>query len=352
MSTAAVSQSAPVQLSRGSEWAKWDLHIHSPLSGLNNQFPRLANGQPDWDAYVEKLETLTDIHVIGITDYFSIEGYRKILEFRNQGRLKHFSLILPNIEFRLDRIITTSQGPRRLNYHVIFSDKLTPEEIEEHFLHELKFSYEGDPQRADLNLSVRRSNLELLGNRLKTKHKKFDDNRSDFEIGCMTATVDPGKIKEVLQNKEQVFGGKYLIVLAEEYLSLLNWDGQDHLTRKILLQGADGIISANPQTGRWARGEGDLSVEQFRSEFKSLKPCLHGCDTHCLDVIGKPAESRYCWIKAEHTFEGLKQVLYEPGERLFIGDKPVYLKNDYQVIENVSISNTPDWFWRPDSAAK
>ncbi|HUU14686.1 MAG TPA: AAA family ATPase [Terriglobia bacterium] len=331
-------------LSLGSEWRKWDLHIHSPLSGLNNQFPPIGNGQPDWQAYIGKLESLGDIPVIGITDYFTIEGYRKVCDLRSQERLKNITLVLPNIEFRLDKIITTSKGPRRLNYHVIFSDKVTADEVEEHFLQELKFCFEGDPQRTDLSWSIRRSNLELLGSRLKKEHKTFDDHRSDFEIGYMNATVDPGKIKEVLQNKERIFRGKYLIVLAEEHTPLLDWDGQDHLARKVLLQGADAIFSANPKTAYWARGEGDLSTEQFRFEFKTLKPCLHGSDAHRLDDIGCPAESRYCWIKAEPTFEGLKQVLYEPRERVFIGDQPPKLKNDYQIIESIQVSAASDWF--------
>jgi hypothetical protein len=331
-------------LSRGSEWRKWDLHIHSPLAALNNQFPHLANGEADWEAFIAKLESLPDISVLGITDYFTIEGYRRVRELRSQGRLAKIALILPNIEFRLDKIITTSGGNRRLNYHVIFSDRVSPEEIEEHFLQELKFCYQGDPQRADLNLSVRRTNLELLGRRLKEEHPPFRNGRSDFEIGCMNATVDPGEIKRVLDNKASIFKGKFLIVLAEENLSLLDWDDQAHHTRKLLLQGADAIFSSNDRTIHWARGEDDLNPDQFRHEFRSLKACLHGSDAHRLEDIARPAEGRYCWIKAEPTFEGLKQILYEPGERVFIGDEPPNLKNDYQVIESVKIASAPDWF--------
>lgn len=332
------------RFSRGSEWRKWDLHIHSPMSALNNQYPRLANGQPDWNKYIKKLESLTEFSVVGITDYFTVEGYRKVLEFRKKGQLKNFSIVLPNIELRLDKFVGTRDGNKRLNYHVLFSNELMPEEIEEHFLQELKFKFQGDPQRTDLSLSVRRSNLELLGRQLKKEHKDFDDGRTDFEIGCLNATVDPGKIKEVLTNKERIFKGKYLVVLAEEHLSLLNWDSQDHLTRKILLQGADAIFSANPVSIKWARGEGDLSPEQFCSEFKTLKPALHGSDAHSLEKMGLPNENRFCWIKAEATFEGLKQVLYEPRERIFIGDRPERLKHPYQLIESIQVENAPTWF--------
>jgi hypothetical protein len=98
-----------ISLSRGSEWHKWDLHIHSPLSGLNNQFP-YVNASPNWEAYIAKLESLGDIPVIGITDYFSIDGYKKVLEFKAAGRLKNIQLILPNIEFRIDNVINTAKN--------------------------------------------------------------------------------------------------------------------------------------------------------------------------------------------------------------------------------------------------
>lgn len=334
----------PSTLSRGSEWRKWDLHIHSPLSALNNQFPKLNDGQPDWDAYLVKLESFPDLAVLGVTDYFTIEGYRKILEFRSAGRLRNIQTVLPNIEFRLDKLVGTANGHRRLNYHVLFSEQISPEEIEEHFLHEIKFCFEGDPQRTDLSWSIRRTNLELLGRKLKEEHSHFDDGRSDFEIGCPNATVDPSKIKDVLQQKERIFRGNFLIVLPEEHLSLLQWNGQDHHTRKLLLQGADAIFSSNPRTIAWSRGQGDINSVQFRTEFKSLKPCLHGSDAHTLDDIAQPAESRYCWIKADPTFEGLKQVLYEPKDRIEIADSPPLLKNDYQILESLQITGAPGWF--------
>ena len=47
-----------------------------------------------------------------------------------------------------------------------------------------------------------------------------------------------------------------------------------------------------------------------------------------------------CWIKADPTFEGLKQIIYEPKDRVFIGQEPEiiervrsnktkYIKNDF-----------------------
>lgn len=62
--------------SRGSEWRKWDLHIHTPESGMNNQYT-------NWDNFVKSLFNKAiekEIAVIGITDYFTIDGYKKLKE--------------------------------------------------------------------------------------------------------------------------------------------------------------------------------------------------------------------------------------------------------------------------------
>jgi len=75
----------PYALDRGSEWHKWDLHIHSPLSALNNQFPMLSDGSPDWDRYIAALAQLTDIPGIAITDYFSIDGYKTVRAAKEAG---------------------------------------------------------------------------------------------------------------------------------------------------------------------------------------------------------------------------------------------------------------------------
>jgi predicted metal-dependent phosphoesterase TrpH len=61
---------------KGSIWRKWDLHVHTPESGMANEF------NCDWDTYVVQLFKRAieeGIAVIGITDYFTIEGYKKLI---------------------------------------------------------------------------------------------------------------------------------------------------------------------------------------------------------------------------------------------------------------------------------
>lgn len=60
------------------------------------------------------------------------------------------------------------------------------------------------------------------------------------------------------------------------------------------------------------------------SNLKAKHVFTLGSDSRCLkDVFAPDNDDNYCWIKAEPTFEGLKQIVYEPKTRIFIGkEKP------------------------------
>ena len=329
-------------LNAGSQWRRWDLHIHSPLSALNNQFPK-KDGAPDWEAFIQRLESLKDVAAVGITDYFLIDGYKVVRKKKEEGRLANISLVLPNVEFRLDTFTGSraDASQKRLNVHVIFSDSVSAEDIEEHFLRELKFTYEGHSQSTDERWSITRSQLEDLGAKLKGQHA-FPG--TPFEVGCLNATVNLNEIKKALVDKPSRFKEKYLIVLADENLSDMSWDGQDHNTRKSLFRAADAIFSGIASTRAFALGQKHPSVQEFLAEFGALKPCVHGSDAHHLEKIGNPDKKRFCWIKADLTFDGLKQIVYEPAERVVIDEEPPNRKNDYQVIESIVVKDAPDWF--------
>jgi hypothetical protein len=46
-------------------------------------------------------------------------------------------------------------------------------------------------------------------------------------------------------------------------------------------------------------------------------------DARCLrDMFKSDKDGNYCWIKSDPTFDGLKRIIIEPIERIFIGVKP------------------------------
>ena len=97
----------------------------------------------------------------------------------------------------------------------------------------------------------------------------------------MNAVVDHKQISKILSDKENTFGGKYLfVVMADEDLSAVSWNSRDHLTRKVLIQKSDILFSSNPSTRQWALGKPPFQEgpQKFATEFKTLKPCVHGSD--------------------------------------------------------------------------
>jgi ABC-type lipoprotein export system ATPase subunit len=303
---------------KGSQWRKWDLHVHTPAS-FEHQFK--APGKDVWEAYIEELEKVSGIAVIGITDYFSLEGYRNVLDYRKKGRLQNFNLILPNVEFRLD-VLVENYG--RLNYHVIFSDQVDVDEIEKEFLQKLNIRTESLEPR-----TLSHENIVKIGASLKKHEPKFKG--SDYSVGCQNIMVSLKDIVDVLEAKKSIFYGNYLLVLEEEGWCLLDWGSQAHLVRKQILMQSHAIFSSNQNTRDWALGKKGIDiVPDFISEFSHPRPCIHGSDSHSFEKLCKPDEDRFCWIKAEPCFEGLKQIVHEPEDRVRIqAEDPEHRKSIY-----------------------
>ena len=121
--------------SQGSTWLRWDPHIHTPGTALNNQY-----GGTTVEDFCSKIEQSSPkISCLGVTDYLSIKAYSKIVEQKAIGRLPDVDLIFPNVEFRL--AVGTVQGSA-VNAHLLFSPE-DPNHIREieRFLGRLKFRY-------------------------------------------------------------------------------------------------------------------------------------------------------------------------------------------------------------------
>ena len=348
---------------RGSEWRKWDLHVHTPESGLANSFGT------DWDKYVISLFSTAVQHgvaVIGITDYFSIDGY-KILKnnyldndqklnqlFNNDSefiRKVREIRILPNIEFRLNNLINGN----RVNYHVIFSENVSIRDIEESFLHEIDFAYEQDPYSTGEKRKLKKDNIALLGQKIKLQQPTFKG--SDFEVGCMVAVVNDQQIKDILENKKSIFKNNYIICIpVDEDLSSISWSGQGHVIRKGYYQQCNAFFATNANTIDFGLGRKHDTKEDFINEFKSLKPSICGSDAHSCEQIEKwlgqnitvfntqnPSQIDYqkhiLWIKADPSFDGLRQILFEPENRVRIQSSKPEIKSDRMIISAVEFES-------------
>ena len=245
------------QYPRGSEWRKWDLHVHTPAS--------FEHGFGGWDDYIAALAEVHDVAVLGITDYFTIDGYQKVLQLRNSGRLQNFSLVVPNIELRLDIFVpkrSSGEQQRRLNLHVLFSNEVKVEDIESQFLHALKIKIEGSPGGTFDERMLTRESIEEVGRSVK-EFQTSTAIDSDFVAGCKNITVSLTDITKALQ--KSCFDGKYLLVLPTADWDQISWEGQDYLTRKTLLQIAHAVFCGQESTINWCLGKGfSFSVVMLR----------------------------------------------------------------------------------------
>lgn len=81
------------------------------------------------------------------------------------------------------------------------------------------------------------------------------------------------------------------------------------------------------------------------NQHLTSKYCLHtSSDARCLKDIGKAdSDGNWLWVKANPTFNGLKQIIYEPEQRVFIGSIRPEQKKPYFIIDKVRfIDNTTD----------
>lgn len=340
---------------RGSTWNRWDFHVHTPFSILNNNYgfaPTYDRNDNEsdrsfnkkFDDFVKELFTRAiknGIVAIGITDYFSIDGYKKIYceYFSNQEKMLELFpdkelreqiekiFIFPNIELRLDTFIGDEQ--KSLNYHVLFSNAIPINVIEQVFLNQLKV-----PHIAGSPLPLNRGSVELIGKEFKKNNP--NEHGSDYLIGLKKITVSYDDVLNVLNNS--LFKDKYFITIpVDEDLSSVVWLGRDYQTRKVLYEQCDFFLTSNKGTKNWALAKG--REDKQKAEFGSIKPCIWGSDAHGYDKLFCPDRDNYCWVKAEPSFEGLTQIRYEPEDRVRIQKEKPEEKDPHQVIDCIKFDD-------------
>lgn len=315
-------------MNRGSEWRKWDLHIHTPGTAKNDHY---GNSDEVWERYIDALEK-SDVTVFGITDYFSISNYIKVKEYQKQDRLKG-KFLLPNVEMRIYPVTDKS---KLINIHAIFDPFLDVADIEREFFRQLQFTYH------DASYSCIDNDLAKLGRIVENNPNLADDVAIKKGIDAFAVSYEA--LKKVID--KAFFKGHVIIALSngskDGVTGILNQEGNMQPLRKEITRMSDIILSGNPGDVDYFSGA-KTSVEEVVSTYGSLKPCIIGSDAHSLDKVGVFPNDRITWIKADPTFEGLKQILFEPKERVRISDAMPDFKYDYNIIDHVVLNTAGVW---------
>jgi hypothetical protein len=313
-------------VNRGSEWRRWEPHIHTPGTILNNQF---GDGDP-WGSYLTTLEGLTPkIEAIAVTDYYVTDTYQEVLRQRAPGRLPDVQLIFPNIEVRLD--VAAKSG--FVNLHLLVSPE-DPNHLDEvrRILTRLQFNAHGD------RFDCTREDLIRLG---KRADPTILDDRVALAHGATQFKVNFAQLREVFGESDWAKKNILIAVAggADDGTSGVR-QAADATVRQEIEKFSHVIFASSPAQREFWLGQRSASIEELRTRYNGCKPCLHGSDAHDLLATGQPSDDRFCWIKGALTFDALRQACIDPG-RAFVGAEPPHHAMPSQVISQVEITHAP-----------
>jgi ABC-type cobalamin/Fe3+-siderophores transport system ATPase subunit len=261
--------------SRGSEWRKWDLHIHTP-SSYDYKDKSITNEQ------IINILSKNNISLAVITDHHIIDITR-INKLQDLGLQQNIT-ILAGIELRSEL-----GGSESIHFIGIFPQSCNLEEV-----------------WTDLQskCTLKPSDIESKGN----------DN-----IYC-----DLKETAKVIHN----CGGLVSIHAGNKTNSVEN------ITNALPYKMAQKCeILENIDIYEVGKKQDELDYE--KNVFPNIQkrpPVIVCSDNH---NINNYELKEKCWIKADPAFEGLKQIIYEPDERVRIQEEKPEEKQNYLIIDKI-----------------
>lgn len=271
-------------MNRGSEWRIWDLHFHTPSS--YDYQDRSVNNQD-----IINILSENNVSVVAITDHHFIDIDR-IQDLRRLGKEKNI-VVLPGIEF-----CSELGGSEAIHYIGIF------------------------PETANLNTiwTKIQGQCNLTSEEIVSKGQErivcsFEKTSSlIIELGGLV-TIHAGK------KSNSIEGIKNKLLVKQEF-------------KQQLLSTYHPLL----EVGKIE------DVENYKSNvFPNINfslPIIMCSDNH---NIREYTTKEKLWIKADMTFEGLKQILFEPEERVRIQATKPDEKDIYKVIDRIKLDEKGFW---------
>ena len=263
---------------RGSEWNKWDLHIHTASS---YDSPYKAD---DADELLCQALAENDIKAVAITDHFKID----------KTRIEHLRKLAPEIVFFPGVELRTDKGANNLHLILIFSELSDLETLS-----------------ADFNAIMLRT-LAKSKESDETIYWQFDD------------------IVEFCKNH-----GGLISIHAGKKSNGIDKEISNALPVKEAIKS-----DIAKHVDFFEVGKKKDIVDYYKYVFKEIdeKPIILCSDCH---DPRKYSAKESLWIKANVTFEGLKQCIFQPSERVYVGTIPAAVdrvnKNKKANIDSLSV---------------
>jgi ABC-type thiamine transport system ATPase subunit len=349
---------------KGSEWRKWNFHVHTKGTNKNDQFT--SSSIEDFFYIFFKSAFDNKVEAIGITDYFSIDRYLEAVDYvseienkENAAGEKLFTdeevafikeiFLFPNVELRM--LPATDRG-RLINIHCLFNPEYVPH-LENDFFGHIE------------NQDGKKMNRHGLTDYGKELDSSLTTDEQRYKKGIDSFVIDLKTLKSVL-NKNKNFRDNCILVVSnsnndgasavqKHYDLFENEEGSLDGLRSSIYKISHAIFSTNIKDinyflGKRLEGTDGYNEDIYKQEVNdvirqrgSLKSCLVGCDSHKESTLF----SKFTWVKADLTFEGLRQICFEPEQRVKIQtDKPDF-KEDKVVIDQVKF-HSPNNVFTPE----
>lgn len=335
-------------LNKGSEWRKWDLHVHAPGTRLNDQYKidgkKINHPGGDskefWDKFCQIIHN-SDVDVIGITDYYTFNTYFAFIKEYKQRYPEDRKVFFPNLELRLPSAVNSSG--QHVNFHMLFPDSLTEAEAGD-FLRNLKLIQSSATGTKKLSVWDTREKDEeavksfsvSLDACLEAVKATFD-GIEDSNLYDATYLIASGKKDGISPGKDKSSG-------ANESPKGRNAVLIDEIDLRI-----HGVFASSRNRDHWLRPDKRSNSEDRKF---SPHPVFGGCDAHDFErlenALGKTIpegdnQAETTWVKAKPTWDGLLQTLVEPDSRVMLQELSPDAKEDYLVIDSVEFKNTANF---------
>lgn len=347
---------------KGSEWRKWNFHVHTKGTNKNDQFTSLSTEDFFYKFFKSAFEN--QVEAIGVTDYFSIDRYVEAVKyvFEIEDKIntttgeKLFTdeeinfikgiFLFPNIELRM--LPATDRG-RLINIHCLFNPDYVPH-LENDFFGHIE-NQDGKKMNHHGLIDYGRS----LDTSLITDEQKYKKGVDNFVIDLKT-------LKSVLDKNKNFRDNCILVVsnsnndgasaVQKHYDLFENEEGSLDGLRSSIYKISHAIFSTNAKDikyflGKRLEGTDEYNEEIYRKEISevidkrgSLKACIVGCDSHTESTLF----NRFTWVKADLNFEGLRQICFEPEQRVKIQNEKPDFKEDKVIIDRVRFFSSNNVF--------
>jgi ABC-type lipoprotein export system ATPase subunit len=294
---------------RGSEWRKWDLHLHSPGTRLSDQY-QVQDEKDKWTEYCRLLHE-SEVHAFGITDYFSADGYFATVTAYRKQYPSCQKLLLPNVELRTNEIV--NKEGQHVHIHLLFNP--------------FQPKYKENISKVLGLLETNRTD----GNRRNITVAELSE-KLDLEAATTTKESISAALKKTFGSTADITD-YVLVICAVNDGGIRTHRGLSGAKRREEISDELDKLS-DALFGNASNRAHYLGTSRYNKGGPALpKPVLSGCDAHSFkdleERLGKVAYGKDkgiifapTWIKADLTFEGLKQILFEPDNRVYIGEEP------------------------------